>query len=365
MSQLRLALLAVGVAGAISLLASCAKSEAHDPRVDPVLVSVAVAEPEAGWRRAFTGIVTARVQSDLGFRVSGKVTQRLVDVGQTVKRGQPLMRLDSTDLALAVAAQKSIVEAAKARSIQAIADEARLRGLTRQGAVSAMEYDQVKAAADSARAELNAAEAQSRAINNSSTYSVLIADVDGVVVSTLAEPGQVVTAGQTVIRLASAGPREAAVNLPEAVRPELGSTATARLYGNDTDITSPARLRQLSQAADQQTRTFEARYVLEGDAAQAPLGSTVTIEVATANHGNKIVVPLGAVYDAGKGPGVWVLDQKASAVAFRVVKLDRLTEEQAVLRDGVTAGERVVSLGAHLLHDGDRVRTGLQDGASR
>ena len=133
--------------------ASCARQAPDDPRLHPPLASIVAVENEPPRQRAFTGIVTARVQSNLGFRVAGKVTQRLVDVGQTVKRGQPLMRLDATDLGLAVAAQTGVVEAARARSVQASADEARLRGLAEQGAISQMEYDQVKAAADSAQAQ--------------------------------------------------------------------------------------------------------------------------------------------------------------------------------------------------------------------
>jgi RND family efflux transporter MFP subunit len=342
----------------ISLAASltgCSRSEAQDPRLEPPLVSIAVAQPDAGWQRAFTGIVTARVQSDLGFRVPGKVTQRLVDVGQTVRRGQRLMLLDATDLGLAVVAQAGVVEAARARSVQATADEIRLRGLVVNGAVSRMEYDQAKAAADAAAAELDAAQAQARTTRNSSDYSTLVADVDGVVVDTLAEPGQVVTAGQVVVKLASAGPREATVNLPEAVRPEIGSMATARLYGN-SGAASPARLRQLSQAADQNTRTFEARFVLEGEAAHAPLGSTVTVQLAGIGATAQAVVPLGALYDQGKGPGVWVLDPKASVIAYRPVQIARLGDEFAVLNAGLTPGEQVVALGAHVLHEGVRVR---------
>jgi RND family efflux transporter MFP subunit len=167
----------------------------------------------------------------------------------------------------------------------------------------------------------------------------------------LSEPGQVVAAGQTVIQLAHDGPREALINLPEGVRPELATIASARLYGQDQ--TYQARLRQLSDAADPASRTFEARYVLEGEAASAPLGSTVTITLVTKQtSGNKSVrVPVGAVYDRGNGPGVWIVDDK-SAVKFSSVTIASIGREEVVVSDGVGAGEKVVALGAHLLHEG-------------
>src|SRR5439155_15597499 len=120
-------------------------------------------------------------------------------------------------------------------------------------------------------------------------YSQLIADADGVVIETLAEPGQVVAAGQTVVKLAHSGPREAAVNLPETFRPALGSTAYATLYGSTMRV--PVRLRQLSNAADAQTRTFEARYVLEGGAANAPLGATVTVHLPDGAGTDTLQIP--------------------------------------------------------------------------
>jgi len=138
----------------------CAKHEEKDSRTLPELVRITTASASSRSTQLFTGVVTARVQSDLGFRVSGKITQRLVDVGNSVRAGQPLMRIDMTDYAHAITAQAESVAAAKARADQAAADEARYRGLVATGAVSASTYDQIKAAADAARAQLTAAEAQ-------------------------------------------------------------------------------------------------------------------------------------------------------------------------------------------------------------
>ncbi|HVJ41585.1 MAG TPA: efflux RND transporter periplasmic adaptor subunit [Dongiaceae bacterium] len=285
----------------------------------------------------------------------GKVLQRFVDVGQTVHAGDPLMRIDDNDLVLAIADKQQAVSAAKARVIQTSADEIRYRNLYPTGATSKESYEKAKADADSARAELAAAEALVQVARNQSNYAVLLADADGTVVETLAEPGQVVDAGQIVVRLAHAGPREAAVYLPEANRPALGSVAEANLYGAD-NVKGTARLRQLSDAADPKTRTYEARYVLEGDAAKAPLGATITIRIKSDVSGAPTEVPLGAIDDEGNGPGIWVIDTKTLKVGWRPVKIARFGEEIALLAEGATPGEQIVAIGGHYLHEGDQVR---------
>ena len=204
-------------------LAACNHAASStDPRTQTALVRVVTVEPSVHAERSFTGVVAARVQSDLGFRVPGKILERLVDTGQTVTRGQPLMRIDPTDLRLATRAHEETVAAATARARQTAEDEARYRDLVSTGAVSASAYDRIKAAAESAQAELNGAKAQADVASNETGYAVLLADADGVVVETLAEPGQVVSAGQVVVRVARAGRREAIIQLPETLRPPIG-----------------------------------------------------------------------------------------------------------------------------------------------
>jgi RND family efflux transporter MFP subunit len=337
----------------IVLLAGCSRTAERDPRTEAPLVQIAIVRPAGEATRSFTGVVAARVQSDLGFRVSGKVVERLVNVGDRVRRGQPLMQIDPADLSLAVAAQQDAVSAARARAVQTATDEKRLRGLDQEGAISAQAYDQAKAAADSARAQLAAAEASARTAGNARDYAVLRADADGIVVDTLAEPGQVVSSGQPVVRLAQDGPREASVSLPETVRPAIGSTAIATIEGASAG--SPARLRQLSASADPHTRTFDARYVLSSEAAQAPLGRTVNVTLG-ATRDDGVAVPLGALYDAGSGPGVWVLRPKDSRVQWRRVRIARLNAETAVVVAGLRVNEQVVGLGSDQLHPGETVR---------
>ncbi|WP_199052342.1 efflux RND transporter periplasmic adaptor subunit [Aquitalea sp. ASV15] len=338
-------------------LVACGEKTQPDPRTSTPLVRAAIVQAGASESRAFTGTIAARIQSDLGFRVSGKVLQRLVDTGQTVRRGQLLMRLDPADLRLAAHAQQEAVSAARARAQQAAQDEARYRELRGTGAISASAYDQIKAAADAAKAQLSAAEAQAEVAGNASRYAELVADGDGVVMETLAEPGQVVSAGQPVVRLAHAGQREAVIQLPETLRPRVGSTGQASLFGADT-LQVPARLRQLSQTADRLTRTFEARYVLDGDLANAPLGATVTIRIpesqAADNAGMQL--PIGALFDAGKGPGVWVIHGSPAKVSWRPVTVLHLADDSARVLGPLKQGERIVALGAHLLREGEQVR---------
>jgi RND family efflux transporter MFP subunit len=354
MKKMNFSYAALVVTALVVSLAGCSPKQDADPRTKPELVRVVEVSSSSGSDLAFTGVVSARIESDLGFRVPGKITKRLVDSGQFVRAGQLLMTIDRTDYIHAITARAESVSAAKAKAVQAAADEARYRPLVKSGAVSASIYDQIKAASDAARADLAAAEAQEQVARDEGSYSQLVADADGVVIETLVEPGQVVAAGQTVIKLAHSGPREAAVNLPETLKPALRSTAYATLYGSTMRV--PGRLRQLSDAADPQTRTFEARYVLEGTAAKAPLGTTVTVhlsgDVATA----MLQVPASSIVDRGKGPGVWVLNQPASTVSFQPVQVRQLDEELATISGAVRPGQDVVAVGVHLLHDGEHVR---------
>lgn len=341
------------------VLAACGNNHTPDPRTATPVVGIAPVSEAPTATLSFTGSVGARVVSNLGFRVSGKVLQRLVDTGQVVTRGQVLMRIDPIDLRLDAHAQSQSVAAARARAKQTADDEARYRGLVAAGAVSASAYDQVKTAADSAQAQLAAAEAQADVAKNAASYTVLQADADGVVVDTQAEPGQVVSAGQVVVRLAHAGPREAIIDLPETLRPVIGSKAEATLYGQDQVVS--ARLRQLSDAANPLTRTYEARYVLEGVLANAPLGATVNIRIPAHESSARagMQVPISAIFDSGKGAGVWIVTGHPAHVAWRSVNVLSLSDDAARVdstKGDLKVGDQVVALGAQMLHDNEEVK---------
>lgn len=307
----------------------------------------------------FTGVIHARTESDLGFRVPGKIIEKLVKDGDHVKGGQALMRLDPTDLQLAAAAAREAMEAARAQNKLALADERRLHKLVAMKAVSVQEYDRAKSSADATTAQLKAAVAHSAQLENQVGYAVLKAEADGVIMETLADVGQVVGAGTVVIRLAHHGPREAVVNLPEGeAKVATKSTAVANLYAVPGQ-TFPAQLRELSAMADPLTRTYQARYTLSGAGENAPLGATVTVHLDREDTDGAVPqyeIPIGALYDGGTGTSVWVIDPDTSTVSRQPVEVIKLGSETALISKGLKLGERILALGAHLVTEGEQVK---------
>ena len=362
------------------LLAACGRGAAESAP-EPPLVQLATVRAAGGEVDRYTGVVAPRIESALSFRVGGKVTARLVEVGQVVRAGQVLARLDGSDLALgaaSAAAQSAAsrgqaaaasrqVTAAEAEAWRSRQDEQRLRALLPQGFVSKQRYEESLARANAAAAQLSAARAEADAArsqtaalrsvegqaSNQASYGALVADADGVIMAVLAQPGQVVAAGQPVFQLARAGAREAVVAIPESRRAAAPRVGRAELYGVEGSA-MPAALRELSAAADPSTRTYQARYVLGGAGAGAPLGATVTISAG--GGGGALSVPAGALHDRGSGPGVWVFDPRRGRVTYRRVAVAALGEEQVRIAGGLRPGERVVALGVHLLKDGQAVR---------
>jgi RND family efflux transporter MFP subunit len=305
----------------------------------------------------YTGTVHARTESDLGFRVTGKIIEKLVDQGEHVKKGQTLMRLDPANLALASKAAQQAVDAARAEQERALPDAERQRKLLAAHAASQQDYVHALAAAKASIARLKAAEAEARRAANELDYAVLQADADGVIMEVPADAGQVVAAGQVVVRLAHDGTREAVVNLPENALSKAKSATEAYLY-TQPDHKFPVTLRELSAMADPLSRTFQARYTLEGDGKHAPLGATVTV-VYKANSDNdqeSYEVPLGALYDTGSGTKVWVINDTDSTVSLRPVTVIHLGQETASVTGGLKSSERIVALGAHLLKPAEKIR---------
>lgn len=351
------------------LLAACGdEQEASRPPLVETITVGGAASSDTG----LSGTVEARIESSLGFRAGGRIVARLVDLGQTVARGQVLMRLDPSDLALAAKAARAAasasdrtVTAAAAQATRAASDARRLNGLVEAGAISAQSYDSARAASASTAAQLSAARAdavamraQARVAANQASYAVLRADAAGVVTQVMAEPGQVVAAGAPVLRLAHGGAREVAVDVPEDMRGHVPRLASVRIGGSETAV--PATLRQLSGSADPMTRTYEARYQLaRGD---VPLGATANVLIA-GNADAGVAVPLTALHDSSGGPGVWVV--RGGRVSFRPVRLGTMGEENAIVTAGLRPGERVVALGAHLLKEGEPVRTRAASGTGR
>jgi RND family efflux transporter MFP subunit len=341
-------------AASAPFISSCSASRAEPPALAhaPIVQTVVVGEAVGGPVR-YTGNVRARIESDLGFRVSGKITERLVDPGQRVHEGQALMRLDPADLALNAAAAAQRLRAAEAQAERAVSDELRQRGLISQGAISQTVYDAALAAARATAADVDAARAASHEAQLQEGYATLYADADGVVLDVVAQPGQVVPAGMPVVKLGRSGSREALVDVPETAIALLPHDAVAVVFGSTTRVR--AHLREVSGAADPLTRTFAARYTLDTSEGEAPLGATVTIEFAPRSDGG-LLVPLSALYDPGTGSGVWVVASN-NQVSFRLVTVQQLGDESAsVTSDSLRQGDTVVSLGAQMLRQGEIVQ---------
>jgi len=336
-------------AAPLIFLALAACGSKADTSTAPLVRTLVVSQADGAPLR-YTGVVRARIESDLGFRVGGKIVERLVDPGQRVRRGQALMRLDVTDLGLAASAAADRLRTAQAEATRATAEEVRLRRLVEAGAVSRSTYEVALAAAQSATANLSAARAGADEAANQRGYATLLADADGVVTDVLAQPGQVVSVGAPIVRLARDGDREAAVAVPEVQVQALPRVGRAILYGSDKPL--PARLREVAGAADPLTRTYDARFTVANP--DLPLGATVTIELPRA-AASRLAVPLSSLHDGGAGPGVWVV--KAGRVTFRRVEVAALGEEAASIAPGpLASGDRIVALGAQLLREGQPVR---------
>jgi RND family efflux transporter MFP subunit len=330
--------------GAVAL-SGCSRDQPQQSSHAPVLVrAVEVAPTRLTAKTHYTGVVRARTESQLGFRVAGKISERLVNGGETVKVGQPLLKLDPTDYQLAL-------QAARAVQTQTSLELARVRVLVEKGAESRDLLEKATAAAESSAA-------QAEQIANQAGYTTLYANADGIVMTTLAEPGQVVAAGQPMLVLAQSGLREAAVDIPENSLEQIrGRKATAQLYLN-SDLSVPAAFREISGVADPVTRTYQARYILEGEPAQFPLGATVTVRVGASRDDAPTTteVPLGSLIDRGDGAAVWVIDPKTSTVEKRSVSITKLGAETASIGRGLQPGDLVVSLGAQLLNAGAMVQ---------
>ncbi len=341
--------------GALGLVGCGKPAEQSDAGSDrPVLVAQAHAAAQSQ-ARDFVATIRPRVESDLGFRVTGKVVKRLVQAGQRVKAGDPLALLDENDLRLQREQAEAEYSAAKMVLAQASGDEKRTAALRKNGWTTQATSDRIRAALEEARGRQQRAERALELARNSVDYATLRADADGVVTQTLIEPGQVVAAGQTAVRLARSGELEAAVSLPEDfARLADKGAATLSLWSNKGK-TYHAKLRELNPSADAATRTFAARYsILDPDPAVA-IGMSATLKVAPPGAEAVYSVPLSAIYNRGEGPAVWKVDAE-NRLQLAPVKLVRYESDSAVVAGGVSDGDQIVILGVHKLEAGRKVR---------
>jgi RND family efflux transporter MFP subunit len=340
----------------LPLLAACgdqATSATHDPE-RPVQTQRVLFQTE-DQSRDFVGVVRARYETDVGFRVAGKVTTRIVNVGDRVRAGDVIARLDPQDLRLQVESAQAELGAATSNLAQATADELRFESLKARGYAAVADYDRKKAAKDEAEGRLGRARRTLDLARNQLAYAELEADADGVITATLVEPGQVVAVGQPVVRLARHGEVEAVVALPETWLGEAREArATVRLWSGPQRQFA-AHLRELSPQADPMTRTYAARFTIEEPDDTVALGMTATVALSHAADGPVAKLPLAAILNRGTGTSVYVVE--SGQIGLRKVTVASFTGDAALVTSGLADGDRVVTLGTQKLVAGERVRT--------
>lgn len=328
-------------------LAACGNKEPASSvqAVRPALTQVVGAQAEDG-DNVYSGEVRARHEVALGFRTGGKITELPVQAGARVVAGQVLARIDAADAGLQAGAAQAQFKLAESEAM-------RYRELHSRGFVS-------RSALDGKEATLMAARAQAGLMRNQSDYTTLRAGHDGVIVATLAEAGQVVSAGLPVVRLAESGELEVAIEIPEAqfAARRVNEAAEVVLLAGDGAPLS-GRLRELSLSADPASRTYPARVAFRAQAipdVQAALGMTARVRFENQSKASsELLIPLTAVFQQGLQTAVWIVAADHS-VSLRQVKIKAYRDNGAVVASGLSAGERIISAGVHRLTAGEKIQ---------
>ena len=354
----RLRSIAAALAAALLLpAAGCGKPEAPAEAVRPVQLT-RVTLGGATDATVFAGEIRPRYETDLGFRIGGKMIARLVDVGARVKKGQPLARLDPADVGLQADAARAQVAATQTEYEFAKAEYERYRNLHEQKFISASALDAKRNTMNANRAKHEQSQAQLAVTRNQAGYATLVAPDDGVITAVSAEAGQVVTAGQAVFRLAREGDVEVVIAVPEN---RIGEVRDAKqpvvaLWANPKKVYA-ARVREISPAVDAATRTFAVRLSILDRDPGIQWGMTANVGLQRDGGAAAALLPLPSIYHSDDGkPAVWVYDPQTHQVGLRPVTIARYREDGVVIASGLAAGEWVVSAGVHKLRPGQTVR---------
>jgi len=343
------------VSSALGLAACDGESAQYTARPQPVrAATVKLTAPSQ--TRTYTGTIEPRYESDLGFRVSGKITERFINIGDKVTPGMVLAQLDDTDYRLSLESAEAELRAAESSLAQAVADERRYAELNKKSWVSDASYDQKKAAADEARGRMERARRSLSLAHNQLSYTSLRANETGVVTALPVEVGQVITAGQLIARVARLDELEAVVSIPESrIDSDRNAKSAVTLWASP-DRVYAAKLREVSPQADPATRTFKARYSILTPDAGISLGKTATVHLTQVGSGTEARLPLAAVFKDGGQPSVWVIDEVESRLVKKSVEVGSWTETSAIVTSGLQSGEKVVAAGVHKVDPGLAVR---------
>ena len=337
-------------------LAACnetAALQSAPPR--PVLTASVHYEAQVS-DRSFVGTIRPRIESDLGFRVAGKVSKRLVEVGALVEAGRALATLDEVDLTLQAEQAEAERRAASGVLAQAAAAEIRAKELRQKGWATDAQLEQAGATADEARSRLNRAERSVELTRNSLSYATLVADAPGVVTATLIEPGQVVASGQAAIRVARLAEKEVVVAIPETLLTR-ARTGEARVsIWSRPHKSYLATLRELAPSADSATRTYLAKFSIPDADDEVTLGMTATLTLSDPASERVARLPLSALFDQGQGPSLYVADAATGAIALKRVVVKSYESNDVLISGGVAEGANVVALGVQKLDPAQKVR---------
>lgn len=338
----------------VALLSSCQKEESsveNKPR--PVQVVVASTRSrEHG--STVTGEILARVQTDLSFRVSGRVVERLVDVGDTVKAGQLLARIDPKEQKAELEVAAANLRAAEAQQLQAQLAFARQQSLFRTQVTSRSSLDKAQEELLTTQGSTKSAQAQLETAQDTLSYTELRADADGVITARSAEVGQVAQAAQVIFTLAHDGPRDAVFNVFESLflQKDIDDLVSVNLLV-DPSRTINARIREVSPTIDSSSGTIRVKVGLNGDRSM-PLGASV-VGYFRSEQKDVIQLPWSAMASKNGQPAIWVVNPQSSKVSIRAIEIADYQTEQFVVKAGVSPGEVVVTEGVKFLRPDETV----------
>lgn len=342
--------------GYLTVLGGCGQEKAAPEPLRAVNV-VRVSSVAQTGQTAYSGEVKPRYETALGFRVAGKIVERLADIGDVVKSGAMLAKLDTEDQKLNAQAVRSELAAADAAFKQAKGDLQRYTDLYQKSFISRAEYDRRVTEFNVAKAQLAQVRAQLAVTENQADYTRLRADHDGVVTAVEGEVGQVVAAGQTVLRVARTSEKEVAISVPENRLGELQAAAdiTVTLWANP-DRRYAGRVREVSPVADPVTRTYAVRIALAQADAAVKLGMTANVYLQGISQGDTVELPATALFQQGEEAAVWRVDTDTGRVSAVPVEVARYFDDKVAVTSGLADGDIVVRAGVHKLFEGEAVR---------
>jgi RND family efflux transporter MFP subunit len=342
---------------ALALLAACGEGNAPAaaPEVRPVRV-ITVETRTGGDTVTLTGTVEAETQVNLAFRIDGRMIERAVGVGERVRAGQVIARLDRQNEENSLRAARAQLDAARGRLVEARNNFERQRELLRTGFTTRVRYDEATQNLRTIQSSVDAAQAQVNIAENRLGYTELVADAGGTVVATGAEAGEVVQPGRMIVQIAREGGRDAVFDVPPALKDAAPADPVVEVaLTMDPAVRATGRVREVSPQADPVTGTFRVRVGLADPPAAMRLGSTVTGRMEIGG-GATIQVPASALMRAGDQPAVWIVDPAASTVALRTIEVVRFDPARVIVGGGLAPGDIVVTAGVQALRPGQKVR---------